>query len=182
MNKRFLSQPEIEETLADLGLKRKQSRIGAAIALVEAPAGKNTEGLYQANFSAVGDQALANDTWGYSYGGFQIRSLRSQKGTGLIRDEDELLRPRFNCRSAIAIRRAWGGWGAWTTFSRGTYKAFLQDMFPPPPGTHVVMPGDTLEKIAEAISGGHWVWQDLARVNGLSSPYTIYISQILALP
>lgn len=178
----ILTQSEIEKLLSELGLKKKQARIGAAIALCEAPAGVSAEnGEYQANFSAIGDQELANDIWGFSYGGFQIRSLRSQKGTGGIRDEDKLLRPRFNCRAAITIRKSWGGWGAWTTYTSGMYKAYLQDIFPPPPNTYVVMAGNTLESIAANYTAT-WTWQDLARVNNLHSPYTIYIGQHLLLP
>jgi nucleoid-associated protein YgaU len=179
---KLLRQGEVEEMLAALGLKRKQARIGAAISLCEAPGGRTIDGEYLTNFGAIGDQELANETWGYSYGGFQIRSLRSQKGTGDIRDEDQLLRPRFNCRSAIAIRRAWGGWGAWTTYTSGMYRAYLQDIYPPPPNTYVVVGGDNLQNITNAISYGEWTWEDLARVNNLHYPYMIYIGQYLTLP
>lgn len=178
---KLLRQSEIEFILEDLGMRPKQARIGAAIALCEAPAGRTPDGEYQANFSAVGDQELANDVWGYSYGGFQIRSLRVQKGTGKIRDEERLLDPRFNCRSAMKIKRGWGGWGAWSTYNSGMYKAYLQDMYPPPINTYVVMGGDTLESIAANYTGD-WTWEDLARVNNLHWPYTIYIGQHLTLP
>lgn len=178
---KLLRQSEIEFILEDLGMRPKQARIGAAIALCEAPAGKTPDGEYQANFSAVGDQELANDVWGYSYGGFQIRSLRVQKGTGKIRDEERLLDPVFNCRSAMKIKRSWKGWGAWSTYNSGMYKAYLQDMYPPPINTYVVMGGDTLESIAANYTGD-WTWEDLARVNNLHWPYTIYIGQHLTLP
>lgn len=178
---KILTQSEIETILIDLGMKEANARIGGAIALCEAPAGKSDTGEFQANFGAVGDQELANDKWGYSYGGFQIRSLRAQKGTGGIRDEEALIRPRFNCRSAIVIKRD-TGWSAWSTYNSGMYKAYLQDIYPPPPNTYVVMGGDTITGIAAAISGGAWTWEDLARVNNLHTPYTIYIGQYLTLP
>jgi hypothetical protein len=179
-----LRQSEIEAILLDLGMKPKQARIGGAIALCEAPWGPNEDGEFRSNFGAIGDEELANDTWGYSYGGFQIRSLRSEKGTGGIRDEDKLLVPRFNCRSAMLIKRRWGGWGAWSTYTSGMYKAYLQDLFPPPPNTYVVLGGDNLMSITEsfALSGSTWTWEDLARLNGLHSPYVIYIGQHLTLP
>lgn len=178
----LLKQSEIEDLLMELGMRERQARIGAAIALCEAPVlERAADGQFQANFSAIGDQALANDEWGYSYGGFQIRSKRDQKGTGGIRDEDQLLRPRFNCRSAIAIKRERGGWGDWSTYNSGMYKAYLQDLFPPPTNTYVVVAGDSLSTIADDLPG-EWVWQDLARVNGLHDPYVIYIGQYLTLP
>lgn len=177
----ILTQSEVELILADLGMKARQCRIGAAIAMCEAPWGPADDGEARANFSAIGDQELANEKWGYSYGGFQIRSLREQKGTGEFRDENELLRPRFNCRAARAIRNQWGGWGAWSTFNDGKYKAYLQDLFPPPPNTYVVLAGDTLSTITDEISMG-WTWEDLARVNNLHSPYIIYVGQHLTLP
>ena len=176
------TQSDIEELLADLGMKHRQARIGAAIALCEAPAGRDEAGNFLANFGAVGDKELANAKWGYSYGGFQIRSLRDQKGTGDVRDEDRLVKPRFNCKSAIAIKRAWGGWGAWSTYTSGMYKAYLQDMYPPEPNTYVVLAGDTIEGITVEFSYGLWTWQDLARENNIHSPYTIYIGQHLVLP
>lgn len=176
-----LRQHEIEEILADLGMATRQCRIGAAIALCEAPWGPAEDGEHRANFGAIGDEELANDVWGPSYGGFQIRSLLSQKGTGGIRDADELLRPRFNCRSAKAIRKAWGGWGAWSTYTSRMFEAYLPDLYPVPAGIYVVLAGDTITGIADKLPGD-WVWQDLARINGLSSPYTIYINQWLTLP
>jgi Lysozyme like domain/LysM domain len=181
---KLLRQSEIEEILADLGLKRPMDiRIGAAIALCEAPVlERAANGEFQSNFSAIGDQELADEIWGYSYGGFQIRSVRNQKGTGGIRDEEKLVRPRFNCRSAIAIKRVWGGWGAWSTYNSGMYKAYLQDLYPPLPGTYVVVGGDNIVSITNAISYGEWTWEDLARVNNLHAPYTIYIGQHLILP
>jgi nucleoid-associated protein YgaU len=181
----MLTQSRITELLLDLGIKNtRQARIGSAIALCEAPGGRSDTGEHQADFSLIGDQELANDIWGYSYGGFQIRSLRSEKGTGGKRDEEQLLRPRFNCRSAIVIKREWGGWGAWSTYTSGMYRAYLQDMYPPPINTYVVLGGDTLMSIAAeyARTGSSWTWEDLARVNNLHSPYTIYIGQYLTLP
>jgi nucleoid-associated protein YgaU len=178
----ILTQKQIKRMLVRLGLKRRAARIGAAIALCEAPWEVSEDGQYQANFSAIGDQELADEVWGYSYGGFQIRSLRSQKGTGLIRDEDKLLDPVFNCTSAIAIRKAFGSWNAWSTYKSGMYKAYLQDLYPPPPNTYIVVYGDTLMNITDSISNGEWTWEELAFANNLTPPFTIYIGQNLFLP
>ncbi len=172
----ILSQDEVRKILRDLGMTKKDAKIGSAIAMVEAPAvGVDTP---SADFSLIGDIELANSTWGYSYGGFQIRSLREQKGTGGIRDEDELLKPRFNCKSAKAIHDD-TGWKAWSTFKSGQYKAYLQDLYPPPPNTYVVLAGDTVSGIALKLG---LEWEELARVNNLHAPYTIYIGQQLLLP
>lgn len=178
---KILRQSSVELILADIGMTQRNCRIGGAIAMCETPWEPAEDGEARANFGAIGDQELADAQWGYSYGGFQIRSLREQKGTGGFRDEDELLRIRFNCRAARAIFRANGSWKPWSTFNSGQYKAYLQDLYPPPPNTYVVLAGDTLEEISYKLDGD-WTWQDLARVNNLHSPYTIYVGQHLTLP
>jgi hypothetical protein len=168
---------EVTHMLIDVGFGRKrQARVGAAIAMCEAP-GPRKNGNPTANFSLVGDQDLANDKWGYSYGGFQIRSLRSQKGTGGFRDEEKLLDPVFNCQAAKYLHSQ-SGWTPWSTFTSGMYKAYLQDLYPPPPGTYIVLAGDTLSFIAEQLNTD---WTDLARLNGLHDPYRIYIGQQLVI-
>jgi nucleoid-associated protein YgaU len=68
-----------------------------------------------------------------------------------------------------------------TTYASGMYKAYLQDIFPPPPNAYIVLAGDTLSKIAVRF-GNQWTWQDLARANGLHDPFTIFIGQTLILP
>jgi len=68
--------------------------------------------------------------------------------------------------------------GAYTS---GAYKAYLQDLFPPAPGTYIVLAGDTLSGIAAKVVGG-FTWEDLARTNNLHSPYSISIGQSLTLP
>lgn len=171
----LLTQAEVEQLCLNVGFNEKNAKIASAIAMCESAFAQ--DGQQFANAHAIGDQALANDTWGYSYGLFQVRSLRSQKGTGDYRDENELLRPRFNARSAKKIFNT-QGWKAWSVFSSGMYKAYLQDMFPPPEGTYVVLSGDTLSGIAAAHDLS---WADLARWNNIHEPYTIFIGQILLL-
>lgn len=175
----LLTQEEVRLLAVDVGFLPRGAKIASAIAMCESP-GASENGQATSDFGAIGDQDLANDIWGYSYGGFQIRSLRVQKGTGLPRDENRLLEPRFNCRSARIIRRN-SGWEAWSTYTSGMYKAYLQDMFPPEPGTYVVVSGDTLSGIA-AKHGNTFTWQDLAATNGIVSPHTITIGQVLYLP
>lgn len=173
MADKVFTQEEVRKELRELGMSKRDARIGSAIACVEAPA--READTPSSDFAKVGDQTLANDTWGYSYGGFQIRSLRAAKGTGSYRDEDMLVRPHFNCMSAKAIHDD-VGWKAWSTFTSGQYRAYLQDMYPPPPHTYIVLAGDTLTGIAAKLGVD---WEEIARLNNLHSPYTIYIGQNL---
>lgn len=174
----LFTQKQVYELCKYVGFTDANAKIGAAIAMCEGA--YSQDGKSYSNFAAVGDQALANDVWGYSYGGFQIRSLRQEKGTGGYRDEEKLIDPVFNATSARAIKLK-SGWGAWSTYTGGQYKAYLQDEFPPPPNSYVVISGDTLSKIATKL-GNKFSWQDLAKTNGIVSPYTIYIGQVLLLP
>src|SRR5574338_59322 len=170
------TQSEVYELCRKAGFSRRNAKIASAIAMCES-GGFTKNGEPAADFDAVGDQALANEKWGYSYGGFQIRSLRSHKGTGEYRDEDRLLRPLFNARSARHIKRR-QGWRAWSVFQSGAYKAYLQDLYPPPPNVYIVLSGDTLSKIGAEVG---IPWEDLARWNNIHSPYNIYIGQKILL-
>ncbi len=172
-----LTQDEIILLCRKLGFRPRPAKIASAIALCEAP-------LYSAetptaNFGLIGDQDLADNVWGYSYGGFQIRSLRAQKGTGGLRDEERLLNPAFNTLSALFIKRAFG-WNSWSTYKSGMYKAYLQDLFPPECGTYIVLAGDTLSSIA---TKHNTTVSILSLLNGVAAPYyTIYIGQVIHLP
>lgn len=176
----LLTQSQVEDLARSVGFTAANARIMAAICMCEAP--YNTGGKAYSNAAAIGDQALANETWGYSYGLAQVRSLRSQKGTGGFRDELRLPDPEFNLRSARTIKLAAGSFNPWSTYTGGQYRAYLQDLFPPPPGSYVVVSGDTLSGIAAKISGGAWTWEDLAAANGLVKPWTIHIGDLLLLP
>ena len=169
----LLTQEQVRLLCKDVGFNEPNAKIASAIAMCESAYAK--DGKSYANFDAVGDQALADDTWGYSYGGFQIRSLRAQKGTGEYRDEDRLLKPRFNAKSARRIFFN-QGWRAWSVYKSGAYKAYLQDLFPPPANAYVVLSGDTLSGIGAKLGID---WADLARWNNLHFPYTIFVGQIL---
>lgn len=174
----YLNQQQLRDLCKKVGFNTQNQKIGAAIALCEAPVFGVVPPV--ADTEMVGDKDLANDKWGYSYGAFQIRSLRADKGTGRIRDEDRLTDVMFNARSARAIKLQ-SGWRPWSTFQTGQYKAYLPDLFPPPRGTYYVVAGDSLGRIASKLPGD-WTWEDLARENGLHSPYTIRIGDLLQLP
>jgi len=183
----LMTQAQTEALARKVGFVPYNARIMAAICLCEAPPQNSTERLV--DFDRIGDQDLANDVWGYSYGGAQIRSLRAERGTGKWRDQDRLLDPEFNLRAARYIKIAADSFRPWSTYTSGMYKAYLQEpsedgigpVFPAPVGTYVVVGGDTLSRIATRLPGS-WTWQDLARVNNLHSPYLITIGQTLILP
>ena len=172
-----LLQTEVETLCRAAGFGPLDAKIMAAISMVEAPF--SNAGKAYSDFGLIGDQALANTTWGYSYGGFQIRSLRADAGTGRFRDAQRLPEPAFSAQSALTIWRE-HGFTPWSTFMTGQYKALMQDLYPPQPGMYVVIPGDSLSAIAAKLKAG--TWEDLARVNGLRSPFTIFIGQTLFLP
>lgn len=47
---------------------------------------------------------------------------------------------------------------------------------------HAVQAGDTLSKIARDVLGDMNRWQEVAQLNNLPQPYTIYVGQVLQLP
>lgn len=77
---------------------------------------------------AVGDSALADGTWGPSIGLWQIRSLRSQAGTGAGRDATRLAEPAFNAASMAAISRRGTDWSPWTVWHNLSYRSHLEDV------------------------------------------------------
>lgn len=176
MSDLLFTQDEVFDLCRDAGWLPYPAKIASAIAMCESAT--FVDGKPMADFSKIGDQDLANAKWGNSIGGFQIRSLRAQKGTGKWRDEDRLLRPWWNARSARHIKNT-QGWTAWSVYNSGQYRAYLQDLFPPPRNTYVVTYGDTLSGIGQRLG---IEWQELARVNNLHHPYALQIGQILNLP
>lgn len=170
----LLTQQQVQTRLQNAGARLRVSRVLAACAMVE---GANPEHPGFSDFDLVGDVDLQTDVWGPSLSGFQIRSRWAQFGTGEIRDGRRLPNPRFAVRSALAIYRS-QGFSAWSTFTSGQYKAFLPDLFPVAENVYVVMPGDTLGGIAIQFDT---TYEELARLNGLSSPYTLSIGQHIKL-
>lgn len=168
-------QTEVEQMCVRAGFSAANARIASAIAMVEAPVFIKPG---YCDSSLVGDQELANDVFGYSYGFFQIRSVRAQTGTGQLRDADQLSDANFNCKSACIIFTQ-QGFDAWSTYSSGQYKAYMQKEFPPAPGTYKVLAGDSLTRIGLKTGVA---WEELARLNNLHSPYLIFIGQTIKLP
>lgn len=171
----LLYQEEVEELARSVGFGPRMARTAAAIAMCESAYVRDGESY--ADFDAVGDIDLQNDIWGPSYGGWQIRSLKADFGTGRMRDADRLLHPKFNAKSALKIKNSLG-FKAWSCYASGQYKAYLQDLYPAAPGTYIVVSGDTLSSIGQKTG---ILWTDLARWNNLHFPYTIFIGQVILL-
>jgi Lysozyme like domain/LysM domain len=172
------NQAGLHQLVRRAGGKRRESLILAAIGLCESPV--VVDGEPHADADAIGDLDLMTDVWGPSVGIWQIRTLRDDTGTGSTRDIELLTgHPVAQARAALSIRRS-RGWDAWTTYVNGSYKAYLQTtLFPPAPGTYVVVYGDTLGEIAAT---HHIDLVDLARANRIESPYLLHIGQILVFP
>jgi hypothetical protein len=82
------------------------------------------ESGYNANIQ--GDLGLQNNTWGPSYGMFQVRTLRKDTGTGRDRDINAL-RNNLMRQATAAYRISSGGrnFSPWTTYMHGSYRKFL---------------------------------------------------------
>jgi hypothetical protein len=98
----------------EAGATEDEARTLAAIAGAESS--YNTE--------IHGDIGLQDATWGPSVGLWQIRSVKSQTGTGDVRDINKLADPVENAKSALSILRS-QGWKAWSTYTNGSYKKYL---------------------------------------------------------
>jgi hypothetical protein len=97
-------------------LSSAAATIAVAVALAES-GGDDT---------ALGDLSLQNATWGPSVGVWQIRTYKSQTGTGGDRDAQALSGNLQ--RQALAMKNISSGgsnWTPWTTFTRGTYQQFM---------------------------------------------------------
>lgn len=75
---------------------------------------------------AVGDVGLENSTWGPSVGLFQIRTLKSQTGSGSARDIAALQGSDIaQAHAAYDISRGGTDFTPWTTYTTGAYQRFL---------------------------------------------------------
>src|SRR4051812_4551976 len=74
----------------------------------------------------LGDVRLEDNTWGPSYGLYQIRTLKAQTNTGQDRDINWLAASDTNqATAAWDISQHGRDFSPWTTFTRGTYQQFL---------------------------------------------------------
>lgn len=76
--------------------------------------------------ASVGDQSLANSTWGPSVGLWQVRTLKSKTGTGDTRDIAALTgNIAAQAKAAFSISNGGIDWQPWSVFNSGTYQTFM---------------------------------------------------------
>ena len=109
---------EVHRLALEVGLDSERAIVATAIAWAES-------GL---DPDAVGDESLADETWGPSIGLWQIRSLRSHLGTGQERDAKHLRDPPSNARSMMTISSRGTNWNPWSVFKTGKYRQHLDDV------------------------------------------------------
>lgn len=74
---------------------------------------------------AMGDVGLETSQWGPSVGLWQIRSLKSQTGSGGVRDQNANTDPATNAKHAFSISGGGKNFQAWSTYTNGAYAKFL---------------------------------------------------------
>jgi nucleoid-associated protein YgaU len=177
------TQADVQVLALANGFTDAQAEIAAAIAMAETLTYK--DGKQYADFDKVGDLSLVDAKWGPSYGGWQIRSLKTQSGTGQYRDGTRLPEPSFNAKSAFQIfKEAGSKFTPWSTFTSGAYLGYMQhaklNPIPQiPAGSYMVTGGDTLSTIGRRTG---FEWQLIAAINSIKSPYTIFPGQVILLP
>ena len=112
----LLSAGQVYKLARGVGLTHDAAITATAIAWAES--GLETE--------AKGDVTLQDSTWGPSCGLWQVRSLKSQLGTGSVRDAASLFRPAFNARSMASISSHGRDWSPWSTYTSGKYRRHLK--------------------------------------------------------
>jgi len=113
-----LTPSQIYTLLLQGGFDQREARIMTAIAQAESAR----------NPGAVGDVALQTSTWGPSVGLFQIRTLKSETGTGSDRDIERLMNnPAEQVKAARNIAGGGDNFRPWSTFKNGAYLKFLDE-------------------------------------------------------
>ncbi|HEV2780934.1 MAG TPA: D-alanyl-D-alanine carboxypeptidase family protein [Actinophytocola sp.] len=124
-----LSAREIAEHAYAAGFRGQALTTAVAVALAESGG----------NPKARGDTTITDGTWGPSIGLWQIRSLRSDYGTGDERDAKANLDPATNARHAWSISDHGTNWTPWSAYTNGSYRRYL----------------DTARAAAQQVAGGH---------------------------
>lgn len=116
-----LSQSQVYALARTAGLSPAAAVTATAVAQAESGLVPDREG----DLNLVGQPASNGQHWGPSVGLWQIRSIQEEYGTGQTRDAAKLTDPAFNAQSMAHISGAGKSFGAWTTFTQGTYKQFV---------------------------------------------------------
>ena len=98
-----------------VGCSPAEAPIAAAIAAAESGG----------NPGAQGDISLMDGTWDWSQGLWQIRGLRSERGTGGLRDSLANANPEKNARAMYTISSGCHDWSPWSTYTSGAYLNYL---------------------------------------------------------
>lgn len=109
-------------TMAQAYAYARQAGFDAAAAVIAAAIAMGESGL---NTAASGDESLQTDYWGPSVGLMQIRTVKSQTGTGGDRDITRLMDPLQNMAAAFKISAQGKDWTPWTVYKTGKYREFL---------------------------------------------------------
>jgi hypothetical protein len=115
----FGSRKGLLKALHAQGFRGKSLQTAFAVALAES--GGRTK--------ALGDEKIANKTYGPSMGVFQIRSLKDPKKYpgGQWRDGKRLFDPSFNVKAAWNISNEGQNWKAWSAYKNGAFSQYLDD-------------------------------------------------------
>jgi hypothetical protein len=97
------------------GCSAAQAPVAAAIAAAESGGASG----------AQGDVSLMDGTWDWSEGLWQIRGLRSERGTGGLRDSLANADPQKNAAAMVTISRGCTDWTPWSTYNSGAYLSYL---------------------------------------------------------
>ncbi|WP_435798369.1 peptidoglycan-binding protein [Streptomyces decoyicus] len=110
---------ELRALATQVGFTGSDINIAAAVAMAES----------RGDPAAVGDEGLADNKWGPSFGLFQIRSLRHPERfppPDALRIPGKLKDPLYNAKTAKAIKDAHThGWNQWSTFTSGAYRQHM---------------------------------------------------------
>lgn len=98
-----------------VGCSPAEAPIAAAIAAAESGG----------NPGAQGDITLMDGTWDWSQGLWQIRGLRSERGTGGLRDSLANADPQKNAHAMYTISSGCSDWTPWSTYTSGAYLSYL---------------------------------------------------------
>jgi hypothetical protein len=122
---------------------------------------------------ARGDVSLQDDTWGPSYGLYQVRTLKAETGTGRPRDLVALTDPQHQAAAAYAISRGGRDFSPWTVYRTGAYREFLAAAGEAARGAGELVGGlvdaatGAAGELAGDVAGGGLVERALSGVRGL---------------
>lgn len=109
-------------TMAQAYAYARQAGFDPAAATIAAAIAMGESGLIT---DRRGDVNLQTPYWGPSVGLMQIRTVKSQTGTGGDRDISRLMDPLQNMISAYRISSGGKDWSPWTVYNTGKYREFL---------------------------------------------------------